>query len=347
MESLVELPLARYRLHWRATTPIHLPVYAGSMLRGAFGHALRRISCMTRQKDCIGCPLLNTCPYPSIFAPLPVEHSLQHFTQIPAPYLIEPPAWGERSLNPGDTISFNLVLCGRALKELPLITLAFRQAMQRGIGPGDGQAELIALNQHTGHIDDESDETTIYTPSGTLFAQHTQILPVPSTQTSEEVTLHFSTPLRLQENGHALPPNRLTARALLMAAVRRTSLMAEFHGTKPPAWDYRKLNQQAVTVNDEIDVKWYDWTRRSARQQQTMKLGGVIGRWTLKGDLTPFLPALHVGQWLHIGKETVFGLGRYHLEHKSGMGLHFPERTTQAAERMEVNTQVRNNNALK
>ena len=42
------LPLARYRFHWRVSAPIHLPAYAGSMLRGAFGHALRRLACMTR-----------------------------------------------------------------------------------------------------------------------------------------------------------------------------------------------------------------------------------------------------------------------------------------------------------
>jgi hypothetical protein len=303
------------------------------MLRGAFGHALRRISCMTRQKDCNGCPLFSTCPYPAIFSPPPAEHALQRFTQIPAPYLIEPPSWGEKSLLPGETFSFNLVLCGRALKELPLITLALRQALQRGIGPGDGQAELISLNQE--------DETPIHTPATGQFAAHSQqILFIPE-QDCTEITLHFSTPLRLQENGHALPPNRLTPRALLMAAVRRTSLMAEFHGPQPPDWDFKELTKLAATVHDEKDLKWQDWTRRSARQQQTMKLGGVVGRWMLKGNLMPFLPALHIGQWLHVGKETVFGLGRYHLEHKSSTSSFFPKCTLQATESMEVNTPVR------
>lgn len=332
------LPLARYRLHWRATTPIHFPDYAGSMLRGAFGHALRRVSCMTRQKDCTGCPLLGTCPYPAIFAPPPVEHALQRFTQIPAPYLIEPPAWGERSLAPGEPFSFNLVLCGRALKELPLVTLALRQALQRGIGPGDGQAELIALNQQNGQHDRESDEIPLYQPANGQFARHAQTLPEAPSQACEAITLHFTTPLRLQENGHALPPNRLTARALLMAAIRRASLMAEFHGANPPPWNFTELSALSVAVNDEKDLKWQDWTRRSARQQQTMKLGGVIGTWTLHGKLTPFLPALHLGQWLHIGKETVFGLGRYHLEHKSAKTDIAPKQPLQASESMEENT---------
>lgn len=332
MNTLETFSLARYRLHWRATTPIHLPAYAGSMLRGAFGHALRRISCLTRQKNCAGCPLLGTCPYPAIFAPPPAQHSLQRFSQIPAPYLIEPPPWGVRSLAPGEQFSFNLVLCGRALKELPLITLALRQALQRGIGPGDGQAELIALNLQTGHRDLDGDEIPIHQPAHGQFAPHSPSSPESSSQTCEEITLHFCTPLRLQENGRALPPNRLSPRTLLMAAVRRASLMAEFHGNAPPAWDFAKLGEQSAAVNDEKSLKWQDWTRRSSRQQQTMKLGGVLGSWKLKGNLAPFLPALRMGEWLHIGKETVFGLGRYHLEHNTEKISNNPERTLQDIE---------------
>jgi hypothetical protein len=34
----------------------------------------------------------------------------------------------------------------------------------------------------------------------------------------------------------------------------------------------------------------------------------------ISGQLTPFIPALYPGQWLHVGKEVVFGMGRYTLE---------------------------------
>jgi hypothetical protein len=35
----------------------------------------------------------------------------------------------------------------------------------------------------------------------------------------------------------------------------------------------------------------------------------------LCGNLHEFFPALYLGVWLHLGKETVFGLGRYDLEY--------------------------------
>lgn len=56
-------PAARYRFGWRITRALRLPDYAGSMLRGAFGHALRKVACLTKQKACDGRPLLGACAY--------------------------------------------------------------------------------------------------------------------------------------------------------------------------------------------------------------------------------------------------------------------------------------------
>lgn len=315
-------PLARYRLHFTATTPVHFPEWAGSVLRGGFGHALRQLACMTRQKDCAGCPLLSTCPYPAIFAPPPVEHSLQRFSQPPAPYLIEPASWGARHIAPGENWHLDMVLMGRALRELPLIHLAWQRAAQRGLGPGDGQSELTQVETFT----------TIETTAGPgVDSEKTP-------KSSREITLHFRTPLRLQDNGRAVPPDKLDAERLLMNLVRRISLLAEFHGHGAPDWDFKALKQAAIAVNSEKHLKWQDWTRRSSRQQQTMQLGGAIGRWTLRGDLTPFLPALYLGQWLHVGKETVFGLGRYTLEETSGKTTNLPERPVQTTDFVEQST---------
>ncbi|MEZ5581405.1 MAG: CRISPR system precrRNA processing endoribonuclease RAMP protein Cas6 [Candidatus Competibacteraceae bacterium] len=42
--------------------------------------------------------------------------------------------------------------------------------------------------------------------------------------------------------------------------------------------------------------------------------GGIIGELTLTGDkLAPFWPYLWLGQWTHVGKGAVMGLGQYRL----------------------------------
>ena len=75
--------------------------------------------------------------------------------------------------------------------------------------------------------------------------------------------------------------------------------------------NFGSLLAASANIRDKKRLVWRDWTRFSSRQQQKMTLGGVIGEWTLSGTLTPFLPFLRLGEWLHVGKEASFGLGRY------------------------------------
>lgn len=309
-------PLARYRFEFQVTRPIRLPDYAGSMLRGGFGHALRQLACMTRQKDCAGCPLTSTCPYPAIFAPLPpATHPLQKFSQIPVPYIIEPPAWGAAMLEAGDTLVFHMVLVGRALRDLPLIILAWRRALTRGVGAGDGTAELLRVV----HCADAKTaaELEIHRPENGSMTPHQQTVDLHSDEVQiTRAILHFHTPLRLQKNGHALPPEKLDARTLLMALIRRASLLAEFHTGSFLFNDFPGLLASCADIRDDKQLVWLDWTRYSSRQQQKMRLGGVVGTWVLEGKLSTLAPYLRLGEWLHVGKEAAFGLGRYTLENQ-------------------------------
>jgi hypothetical protein len=131
----VQLPIARYCFIFRVQDDLRLPEYAGSLLRGQFGASLRGIACMTGLQECKPCPLYRTCPYPAIFeTPAPPEHVLQRFNQVPNPYVIEPPPLGFRHIDAGERASFHIVLVGRALTQLPLITYAFERAFERGLG---------------------------------------------------------------------------------------------------------------------------------------------------------------------------------------------------------------------
>jgi len=97
--------------------------------------------------------------------------------------------------------------------------------------------------------------------------------------------------------------------------LRRLSNLAYFHCGTELNLDFRGLiaaAEQIETVTS--DLRWYDWERYSARQDVRMKLGGFVGRVTYRGDLQPFLPLLRLGEVVHIGKGTSFGLGKYVLE---------------------------------
>ncbi len=63
-------------------------------------------------------------------------------------------------------------------------------------------------------------------------------------------------------------------------------------------------------------LRWWDWQRYSARQQTEMNFGGLLGDFELAGPaevLQQLLPVLKMGEWLHVGKRTTFGLGKYNI----------------------------------
>lgn len=151
------LSIARYRFEFRITEAIGLPEYAGSALRGAFGRALRKISCMTKQQDCKACPLYRTCPYPAIFeTPAPLNHNLQKFSQVPNGYIIEPPDWGFKVYPQNSMLNFDLVLFGNLITQLPLIAFAWKRAFEHQIGQGKGELQAIY------YLPQQGEQETIY-----------------------------------------------------------------------------------------------------------------------------------------------------------------------------------------
>lgn len=314
------LPVTRLRLEAEVTEPLRLPDYAGSALRGVFGHTLRRLACMTRQKSCGDCPLLNTCPYALIFETLPSAASglQQRLNEAPRPYVIEPPAWGERDWPVGSSLVFHMVLIGQAIRQIPLILLAWQQALERGLGPDQhkGRARLQRVWQTD--LGDSGEHCLLERASGySAEARPPAPLP-PAPDDLRAVTLHFHTPLRLQDNGRALPPNRLSADILLRALLRRAHFLACCHGDGPVAqWQTLGQSLNSLALREEKQLHWRDWIRHSSRQQSRMTLGGVLGDWRLSGELATLWPLLHLGQWLHVGKEAVFGMGGYRLSSES------------------------------
>lgn len=307
MTPLATFPVSRIRLTARATDSIRLPDHAGSQLRGAFGAAYRQLACLTRQKTCADCPIRPTCPYHRVFetAAPPAGHRLQRFSQAPHPYVIEPPAWGARTLHAGDTFQFHMVLVGQARHLLPLIVAAWQRALLHGLGKAAGTAELIEVH-------DEAGEQLIYAGEGSRTQPLVADVQIPPAQAS--ATLEILTPLRLQNNSRPLGPDTLTPRPLLTALVRRLALLAEFHTDAPWTPDFATLAENAGEIVGEAQLHWRDWTRYSSRQRQEMSLGGVVGTWRLDNLAPSLWPALWLGQWLHAGKNTTFGLGRYRLE---------------------------------
>ncbi len=131
----------------------------------------------------------------------------------------------------------------------------------------------------------------------------------------------LETPLRLKRHGRLVGAAEIDSRDLLRNLCARLGLLATHYGGDPSAFDWSRLREAAQTVDIEKapDLHWYDWSRYSGRQKDTMKMGGLLGELCLHGPgLAVFWPALWYGQWVHLGKGTSFGLGAYRLEAAAG-----------------------------
>jgi hypothetical protein len=312
--SLV-LPLARYRFSAAFGSDLVLPEYAGSLLRGVFGAALRRSACMTGLPDCKTCPLWRTCPYPAIFETPPRETQLaQRFSQVPNPYVIEPPLHTPRRWPAGEPLSWSMVLVGdEALGQLPMIVHAWQRSLRHGWGKESVRAhgELLAVEK----LDADFVGEPVWDAASSQIIAHQAQWSWTSTQGSRLAAIEIQTPLRLQQEGHPLGAHELSPRTLVAHLLRRVRLMLELHlGITRAPFDVPALIAHAASLTDDRSgLRWRDWIRYSSRQKQEMTLGGVVGLWRLQGELDHLLPWFHLGQWLHLGKNATMGMGKYTL----------------------------------
>lgn len=313
------LPLARYRFTFRMAEALRLPDYAGSLLRGQFGASLRRLACMTADDGCHGCPLRATCPYPALFeAPAPDAHAMQNFSHVPNPYVVEPPPFGTRHIPAGGALQFGIVLIGRAIDQLDLVSLALQRAIAGGLGRERAHGVLETIEWQGSSAPFEPMPFVPVWQAGdrsiAVHAARSTLSQADAGSTPTRVTLIIDTPMRLQHQGRPLGADALSPRKLVADLLRRITLLAEFHAGRPALVDNAvDIIRSAESLTHHRELRWLDWARFSSRQRREMALGGVVGEWTLEGRLAPALPWLWLGQWLHVGKNATMGMGRYRL----------------------------------
>ena len=302
----IELPLIKLEFTFRAIDEIVLPYYAGSALRGVFGSTLRNVCCLSGKKDCTGCGLRSTCPYSVIF-----ESQSGEIGRSVNPYVIEPPLNENRTIKPGEIFRFSQIIFGDSIKSLSFILLSWTKGMQFGMGKSRSKAELVSVYQKH-----PSGDIYIYGEDEDLMQPINPVHTIDIPAATNSITLHIQTPLRIHRDGHPIKPDDLTVGDFVSSLIRRTELLYKGH-TQQKCFmeDKVKLLEQAKQLEEVTrDLKWQDWTRWSGRQQTHIALGGVVGKWTISGDLQKLLPLFCAGELLHLGKSTVMGLGKYVIE---------------------------------
>ncbi|MFC2998157.1 CRISPR system precrRNA processing endoribonuclease RAMP protein Cas6 [Acinetobacter sichuanensis] len=289
-------PISRYTIKFQALENIQLPKYAGSTLRGAFGHALKSMACLTasRNKGTCCCEPAERCLYRQLFDPPKKKLDYQNRVQdIAPPFVIEAYALPEQ-IAKGAVATFHIVLIGNfAHQQQMMIQLAWQRALAEGIGQnlskGGEQSKLISFG---------------------LCDQ-----PKPNIQTATTIRLHLFTHARLQYRGNFVDVEHFSPFHFLHALVRRYLFLIEtYSDVTLNQEDIAQLYDEIAKIKGYHQLEWINWSRYSSRQKQKMNLDGLMGSITLE-NLSPRLYYyLYLGQWLHVGKGCVFGLGQYTLQ---------------------------------
>jgi hypothetical protein len=338
------LALSHLRLHLVPEQPLHLPAHnKGNSLRGGFGGAFRKLVCVDLRWECAQCSLRYRCPYTTVFNPFipPDAPQFSGNQNIPRPFVIKPPLDTRTHYSPGDALIFDMVLVGTVIDYLPYFIVAFRELGNSGLGLNRARVIL----QRVESIDRRGAAATVYEASTNLVrpappitlqvvggtdprggdaltptlsqGERQQERPdvAPATRT---LTIEFLTPTTLKTGSGVDRDGAIVRRPafhhILKRLRDRVNALATFHGGGPLELDFKGLGaaaEQVETVEDR--TRWVERSRVARRRGVTHDLSGFAGTITFRGDVAPFLPLLRVGEYVHVGKNAVFGNGWFQI----------------------------------
>lgn len=308
------LRCVRLRLQLRALANGRPPANPGNTLRGAFGAALRAISCIDSRRQCRYCPHRHECAYLYLFeTPLPPHAArLRTIDHLPHPFVLRP--WNRplSDIARGEILAPEMILVGKAVDFIAYIAIALEQMAARGLGKERLPFRFLGIEQL--HLQHDIVQRTLFDkmrPVNEPLLESLALAPVDSSYSS--VSIHFLTPAHIVSEGR--PLQYMEFQPLVRALLRRSSSLAYFHCGSPLELDFQEMIERARDIQTvEEDLSFITGSRFSRRQGARVPQTGLIGNITFQGQaLSEFIPLLALGEIIHVGKGTVFGMGRYRM----------------------------------
>lgn len=312
--ELPRIPFIRLSCILQAETECALPVVKGSMLRGAFGQALRRTVCVNPHgKECSECMLRESCVFTQVFetfVKLPAPPTMKGVLNAPKPFILH--SFSEKTtFATGDSLAFDMTLLGDVCKLYPYIIYSIIHMSQRGLGARREPFTLIAVTAQNGR----DGVVPVYRHDSETLLNSIEPQPLQAaTALQQAAQMQFITPTRLKSNGQYTMD--FTFRWLVVRMLQRVMELAYFYVDADSVyWDFGDWMQAANAVDlKSPQFRWHNWPRYSNRQHRKMDMGGFIGAVSLHGELAPFSELLSLCEILHIGKGTSFGLGKIKVQ---------------------------------
>lgn len=273
--------LTCYRVTAIPYTSFTLPTHSGSMLRGAFGKALRAQQC------CCGAGSTHqpTCLYAIVFEGLGGKHIAG--CEPPPRFVIQRVMQHNCSAN--NAFEFTVTLLGLSKEQQQFAMAAWPYALKSGLGSMKVPCRVMEISR----------------------------LPALSTQTinTNSITLELTSPWQIKRSGKALSPEQCTGNDILFAINHRLALLNSHFRLDLPHLSAQSLTQYCEAITSNSQLRRSNWQRYSSRQGKSHPLVGLTGKIQLHAEktLAPLSHMLQVGQHVNAGGKTAFGLGAYRV----------------------------------
>lgn len=255
--------------------------FMGSALRGSFGIALKKISCINPSYICHQCFAEKNCLYYDFFEVKNKFHSYR-FSKALA----------------DENFNFTLYLFEDSCEKLPYILSTLKEMLTvQGLGIEKTIFHMTSLMCNGVNVLDG------YTFN--INAVFPKEFDYTCDDITQNVTLILKTPLRIKSENKLLYSKPSLEQIL-------TSIYHRVQGLKGIPLGELSF----IPKYQEVDSNtfFHDITRYSNRQQTKMQMGGILGSISYKNIGQQSFELLKLGEILGVGKQTVFGLGEIQIK---------------------------------
>lgn len=309
-EEILEALRIRYvKLHFKLAflEDSVLPLEKASALRGGMGEMLLRANCI-RNRRCETCDFEKECI---------VQRTMYSKFEKKPDYVTSGESVGyvlecedhRENFRAGDYLDFSLLLFGKTIVYFNQYVQAFfALGTYGGLGKNHANFQIAKISNTAGESILKGNDINMSAYKVNTVADYVTARMKQLGNIDAETFLVFDTPLTLKYQGEFLQEFQTEA---IWRAIRRRVYMLDCFEGKDVEWFADDVCELPVMLHQEtkaVGVKRY-----SNRQNAKMTLRGIKGYAALELVSEEFLMWLLAGELIHIGKNTSFGFGRYHI----------------------------------
>ena len=259
----------------------HQPSYfIGSMIRGAMGYALKKVTCINPSYKCEGCFSQSSCLYYDFYEQSNRFHKYRFDIELGS-----------------GKFDFALYLFNEATQSLPYVLSALQITLsQNGLTKNNYKFNDLTISVNGKEVFDGKEFKSL-----DILAKAFKI-----DSFCPNVKIKLQTPLRIKKHNKFLRDD-VELEDLLRSIHQREQELV--YGKKVFKLDHKPSYFSSIKA-----LQYKSLTRKSNRQRQTMKMDGIVGELAVMGIDEESYRLLKLGEIIGVGKQTVMGLGRIEIE---------------------------------